>query len=246
MPLHISSQILAQRQLDHIRSEVSILSTVAHPFIVSMLGHQQDAARLYMLCEYVPGGELFSHLRREGQLPEASARFYAAEIVLAFEYLHSLNVLYRDLKPENLLLTARGHLKITDFGFAKVVADRTHSLCGTPEYLAPEIIQSAGHGKGVDWWALGILLFEMLVGFPPFYADTPNGIYQKILAGAIDMPSCVGCGIRAAPPVRSHPRAPPLPPPAASCRPRCRTSSGGCSPTTAPGAWAACGGAART
>ena len=239
-------QILAQRQLDHIKSEVTILSTVAHPFIVNMLGHLQDASKLYMLCEYVPGGELFSHLRREGQLTEAAARFYACEIVLAFEYLHSINVLYRDLKPENLLLTAKGHLKITDFGFAKVVHDRTYSLCGTPEYLAPEIIQSAGHGKGVDWWALGILLFEMLVGFPPFYADTPNGIYQKILAGAIDMPTCV-CPFFtfASPCCALSPPRPPSPPPHPGSFPRTRkTSSGNCSPRTGLAGWAACGVAA--
>ena len=121
----------------------------------------QDERRLYMLLEYVPGGELFSHLRREVRLADAAARFYASEVVLAFEYLHALSIVYRDLKPENLLLTATGHLKIADFGFAKIVTDRTFSLCGTPEYLAPEIIHSTGHAAAVDWWAIGILIFEM-------------------------------------------------------------------------------------
>lgn len=101
--------------------------------------------------------------------PNDVALFYITEIVTALEYLHSLKIAYRDIKPENLLIAADGHLKITDFGFAKHIEDRTFTLCGTPEYLAPEIIMSVGHNCSVDWWALGILLFEMLAGYPPFY-----------------------------------------------------------------------------
>ncbi|KAK7576358.1 hypothetical protein V9T40_012644 [Parthenolecanium corni] len=112
--------------------------------------------------------------------------FYAAEIVIALDYLHARNIVYRDLKPENLLLDRDGHLKITDFGFAKKLTDRTWTLCGTPEYLAPEIIQSKGHNKAVDWWALGVLIYEMLAGYPPFFDDNPFGIYEKILAGKIE------------------------------------------------------------
>ncbi len=182
------SEIIRLRQVEHIQSEVKILSQIQHPFIVNMLGFLADEKRLYMLFDYVPGGELFSHLRRANKFSNDASRFYAAEITLAFEYLHSFNIVYRDLKPENLLLTAKGHIKITDFGFAKVVDDRTYTLCGTPEYLAPEIIQSKGHSKGVDWWAIGILIFEMLAGYPPFFDETPYGIYQKILQGKIDWP----------------------------------------------------------
>lgn len=182
------SEIIRLKQVDHIKSEVRILSMIGHPFIVNLVGHYQDAKRLYMLLEYVPGGELFSHLRREGRFSNDGGKFYAAEIVLAFAHCHEYNVVYRDLKPENLLITRTGHMKVTDFGFAKIVKDRTWTLCGTPEYLAPEIIQSKGHGKSVDWWALGILIYEMLAGYPPFYDETPFGIYQKILAGRIDFP----------------------------------------------------------
>ncbi|KAF4662583.1 hypothetical protein FOL47_006179 [Perkinsus chesapeaki] len=182
------SEVIRLKQVEHVKAEKRILSMIEHPFIVNLLTTFQDDKRLFMLMEYVNGGELFSYLRREGRLPNDSGKFYAAEIVLAFQYLHNMNIIYRDLKPENLLIDCHGHVKVTDFGFAKVVEDRTWTLCGTPEYLAPEIIQSKGHGKSVDWWALGILIFEMLAGYPPFYDENPFGIYQKILSGKIDFP----------------------------------------------------------
>lgn len=145
-----------------------------------------------------------------------TANFYTREILLALEYLHSLNIIYRclvlfilidligklnnqtckfprDLKPENLLLDADGHLKITDFGFSKKLKDRTWTLCGTPEYLAPEIIQNRGHNKGVDFWALGVLIYEMLVGRPPFYAKDAYAIYEKILIGKIEWKKDFDC-----------------------------------------------------
>eukprot|EP00744_Colponema_vietnamica_P000936 GILI01001620.1.p1 GENE.GILI01001620.1~~GILI01001620.1.p1 ORF type:complete len:366 (-),score=46.25 GILI01001620.1:101-1198(-) len=182
------SEVIKLKQVEHVKAEKDILSRISHPFIVRLHATFQDDKRLFMVMDYINGGELFSYLRREGRLPNDSARFYAAEITLAFQYLHSLNIVYRDLKPENLLLDHDGHIKITDFGFAKIVEDRTWTLCGTPEYLAPEIIQSKGHGKSVDWWALGILIYEMLAGYPPFYDEHPFGIYQKVLAGKVEYP----------------------------------------------------------
>lgn len=184
-------EVVRLKQVEHITSEKNILMQLHHPFIVNLFGATQDSKNLYMLMEYVIGGEVFTHLRRAGRFPPDVCRFYAGEITLALEYMHSLDVVYRDLKPENLLLDSEGHIKITDFGFAKVVEDRTWTLCGTPEYLAPEIIQSKGHGKAVDWWALGILIFEMLCGYPPFFDDNPFGIYEKILAGKIAFPTHV-------------------------------------------------------
>jgi len=182
------SEVIRLKQVEHVKAETQILSMIEHPFIVNLLATFQDEKRLFILLEFVNGGELFSHLRKEGRLPNDDALFYAGQIVLAFAYLHSMHIVYRDLKPENLLIDCGGYMKITDFGFAKVVEDRTWTLCGTPEYLAPEIIQSKGHGRAVDWWALGILMFEMLAGYPPFYDENPFGIYQKVLAGTIDFP----------------------------------------------------------
>jgi len=127
----------------------------------------QDTKYIYMLFEYISGGELFSRLRKDGRFSNDVALFYGCEILLAIQYLHRKEIVYRDLKPENLLIDKHGHIKITDFGFAKRIEnDRTYTLCGTPEYLAPEIIKGSkvGYGKSVDWWALGILIFEMLSG----------------------------------------------------------------------------------
>lgn len=182
------TEVIRLKQIEHVKNEKEILSTISHPFIVNMLWANHDKTFLYMLMEYVPGGELFSYLRNYGRFNNSMANFYASEIISALDYLHSRTVVYRDLKPENLLLDREGHLKITDFGFAKKLLDRTWTLCGTPEYLAPEIIQSKGHSKAVDWWSLGILVYEMLVGYPPFFDEQPFGIYEKILAGKIEFP----------------------------------------------------------
>lgn len=159
-----------------------------HPFLVNLIGYSQDERYLYLALEYIAGGELFTYLRNIGRLDNNHSRLYAGQITLMFEYLHSLNVIYRDLKPENLLIHPDGYLKLTDFGFAKVVEGRTYTLCGTPEYLAPEILLNKGHGKPVDWWTLGIIIYEMLAGIDPFSDEDPMSIYQKILRGKLKFP----------------------------------------------------------
>lgn len=179
-------EVVRLKQERHVLAERWLLARLNFPFIVRMYGAYQDERNLYLLLEYIIGGELYSYLRRAGRFSISTARFYAAEILMAIEYLHSFDIAYRDLKPENLLLDARGHIKLSDFGFAKVVPERTWTLCGTPEYLAPEIIANKGHGKSVDWWALGILIYEMIAGHPPFYDKTPFGTYEKILAGRLE------------------------------------------------------------
>eukprot|EP00479_Gromia_sphaerica_P010907 TRINITY_DN5182_c0_g1_i1.p1 TRINITY_DN5182_c0_g1~~TRINITY_DN5182_c0_g1_i1.p1 ORF type:complete len:178 (+),score=18.89 TRINITY_DN5182_c0_g1_i1:310-843(+) len=132
------------------------------------------------LLEVSLGGELFSLLRNKTVFSENTSRFYAACVVEAFECMHSKNIVYRDLKPENLLLDENGYLKVQILGFAKVVKDRTWTLCGTPDYLAPEVVSGQGHAKGVDWWTLGVLVFEMLASYPPFYDNDPMQTYAKI------------------------------------------------------------------
>ncbi|KAI8353335.1 camp-dependent protein kinase 7 [Blakeslea trispora] len=183
------TEVIRLKQVEHTNNEKHILESVAHPFLVNMWGTFQDCNNLYMVMDYVPGGELFSVLRRSQRFPDHVAKFYAAEVILAIEYLHSKDMIYRDLKPENLLLDAQGHIKITDFGFAKYVPDITWTLCGTPDYLAPEIIQSKGYGKAVDWWSLGVLIYEMLAGYPPFFDDDHLKLYEKILACRIKWPA---------------------------------------------------------
>jgi len=182
-------EILKSKQTDHIANEIKILAMIKHPFVITFGGFAQDERNLYLDLELINGGELFTYLRNVDHFPLDQARFYICQIICIFDYLHSKNIIYRDLKPENILIHKSGYLKLTDFGFAKVVDGRTYTLCGTPEYLAPEIILNKGHGKPVDWWTCGILLYEMIVGIDPFNDDDPMMIYQKILKGKIKFPS---------------------------------------------------------
>lgn len=183
------AQVVRMKQVEHTNDERKMLQEVKFPFLITLWGTFQDSKNIYMVMDFVEGGELFSLLRKSQRFPNPVAKFYAAEVTLALEYLHERNIIYRDLKPENLLLDRHGHLKITDFGFAKKVPDITWTLCGTPDYLAPEVVSSKGYNKSVDWWSLGILIFEMLCGYTPFWdGGSPMKIYENILKGKIKYP----------------------------------------------------------
>lgn len=184
--------IIKRNQVEHTRTERSVLGYVNHPFIVGLKMAFQSTNKLYFVLDYCAGGELFFHLSKVGKFQEPRAAFYAAEIVLALAYIHELDIVYRDLKPENVLLDARGHVRLTDFGLSKEGISSSSSgatsFCGTPEYLAPEILNRQGHGRAVDWWSLGALLYEMLTGLPPFYCRDREMLFEKIRKGHLEYP----------------------------------------------------------
>jgi protein kinase A len=165
-------EIIGHHQVDGVIREKNIMASLDHPFVVNLVSTFQDERSLFMLIELVQGGELFSviHTETRDGIPNGNSRFYAACILESLAHLHHRCICYRDLKPENILIDNRGYCVLVDLGFAKIVVDKTFTLCGTPEYLAPEIILSKGHDKGVDYWAFGVLIYEMLVGRSPFYS----------------------------------------------------------------------------
>ncbi|KAL1514428.1 hypothetical protein AB1Y20_003527 [Prymnesium parvum] len=184
--------VIRRNQVAHTKTETHILKQIRHPFLTRMYFAFQSEGKLYMVLNYLPGGELFYRLKREGRFSVERVRLYTAEIALGLGHLHSLDMIYRDLKPENILLDEIGHICLTDFGLSKEsvsTPNAARTFCGTPEYLAPEILQGVGHGKAVDWWSLGTLVFEMLTGLPPFYSRNINHMYEKILKAELRCPS---------------------------------------------------------
>ncbi|KAJ8043873.1 Ribosomal protein S6 kinase beta-1 [Holothuria leucospilota] len=180
-----------QKDTAHTKAERNILEAVKNPFIVDLHYAFQTGGKLYLILEYLPGGELFVHLEREGIFMEDTAAFYLSEILLAIEHLHTEGIIYRDLKPENIMLNAKGHVVLTDFGLCKESIEEgsmTHTFCGTIEYMAPEILLRSGHGKAVDWWSLGALMYDMLTGGPPFTGENRKKTIDKILKGKLNLP----------------------------------------------------------
>lgn len=186
------AKIISRQEVTHTLAERSVLAQINNPFIVPLKFTFQSPEKLYFILAFVNGGELFYHLTKEQRFDINRSRFYTAELLCALECLHGFNVIYRDLKPENILLDYQGHIALCDFGLCKLEMkdeDETHTFCGTPEYLAPELLTGHGYNKTVDWWTLGVLLYEMLTGLPPFYAEDTNEMYRKILSDPLTFPS---------------------------------------------------------
>ncbi|XP_035796543.1 RAC-beta serine/threonine-protein kinase-like isoform X3 [Amphiprion ocellaris] len=178
-------------EVAHTVTESRVLQNTRHPFLTTLKYAFQTHDRLCFVMEYANGGELFFHLSRERVFTEERARFYGAEIVSALEYLHSRDVVYRDLKLENLMLDKDGHIKITDFGLCKegITPDATmKTFCGTPEYLAPEVLEDNDYGRAVDWWGLGVVMYEMMCGRLPFYNQDHERLFELILMEEIRFP----------------------------------------------------------
>lgn len=188
------AHIISRSEVGHTLAERLVLAQINNPFIVPLKFSFQSPEKLYFVLAFVNGGELFYHLQKDGRFDVNRARFYTAELLCALECLHGFSVIYRDLKPENILLDYQGHIALCDFGLCKLDMkdeDRTNTFCGTPEYLAPELLMGKGYNKTVDWWTLGVLLYEMLTGLPPYYDENTNEMYRKILSEPLHFPDIV-------------------------------------------------------
>ncbi|CAG7828529.1 unnamed protein product [Allacma fusca] len=184
--------IIKKDEVDHTLTENRVLQTTNHPFLTSLKCSFQTGDRLCFVMEYVNGGELFFHLSKEKTFSEDRTRFYGAEIISAIGYLHRNGIIYRDLKLENLLLDKDGHIKIADFGLCKediTFGRTTKTFCGTPEYLAPEVLEDTDYGLAVDWWGVGVVMYEMMVGRLPFYNRDHDTLFELIVMQEVKFPN---------------------------------------------------------
>lgn len=187
------SHLVRRRQIERTKTERKVLARLDHPFLMKLYYAFQTTEKLFLVLDYCPGGELFFHLSRYRRFQEPVARFYAAELMLAIGHLHKHGVIYRDLKPENVLLDAYGHVKLGDFGLAKDgirhPTQGAKSTCGTPEYMAPEVLNQQGHGFCVDYWGLGMILFEMMTGLPPWYTTDRAKLFRRLRSAPLIFPN---------------------------------------------------------
>ena len=192
MKILLKTKIMGQNLIRYAVTERNVMSCVRHPFIVALRYSFQTANKLYLILDYCPGGSLSLHLKREKRFSEERARVYLCEVLLAIEELHKRDIIYRDLKPDNVVLDVEGHALLTDFGLSKEGVqekDSARSFCGSVAYLAPEMLQRTGHGKAVDWYLLGTLLYEMIIGIPPFYSQDRNELFYNIKKGKLRVPA---------------------------------------------------------
>ena len=184
-------KIMGQNLVRYAKTERNVLSFFNHPFIIQLHYSFQTPEKLFMILEYAPGGDLGGVLKVEKKLSEDRARNYMCEIILAIEELHRRDIIFRDLKPDNVVIDEDGHAKLTDFGLSKEGIQDNHgasSFCGSVAYLAPEILKRQGHGKSVDWYLCGVLLYEMLCGIPPYFDNKKEQMFKNIKQGPLKMP----------------------------------------------------------
>jgi len=176
--------VSSEQQFNHMLSEKQVLISVKNlPFVVHVHATFQNPRKIFFLLDYCPGGDLFGYLQVHNRLSERQAKFIAAQLVVALEEIHARSIIYRDLKPENVIIDRDGYIKLTDFGLSRVLnkSEKLNSICGTPEYLAPEMLNKGGYGQSCDWWALGCVLYEMVTGMPPFFSDNRKELFNSIL-----------------------------------------------------------------
>ena len=191
MKILTKKHVKLRHQESHTRD---LMVKINCPFIVNIKFAFQDAVNLYIITEFMQGGEMFFHLHREKRFSDEKTKFYIAEIILAIEFLHNNKMLYRDLKPENIMVDATGHIKLTDFGLSKMVKkskEKAFTICGTPQYLAPEILSDDGYDGSVDWWSLGCVMYEMLTGSAPFRIPKGSYLTADLYKKKVNMPDYV-------------------------------------------------------
>ena len=186
-------RIYNDNQIKPILSERQMLEKLDHPFLIKLHWAFQSSTELFFVMDICTGGELFVHLLLQRRFSEKIAKFYMSEILLGFSHMHDMDIVFRDIKPENILVDMDGHIRIADFGLSKIIREneRSHSFCGSPEYLSPEMLQNEeGHDRRVDIYCLGVLLYEMLTGLPPFYDEDHVRMFDKVMHAnlALDQP----------------------------------------------------------
>ena len=191
MKILSKNQLKISHQEEHTKTERDLMVKIQFPFLVNIKFAFQDETKLYIVSDFMQGGDMFYHLHSEKVFKEPKAKFYLIEIILGLEHLHQNNMIYRDLKPENILMDATGHIKLTDFGLSKILQqqdEKAFTLCGTPQYLAPEVLKGKGYDKSVDWWSVGCFYYEMLTGFLPFYIPRSNKIDMRVFNEPVRYP----------------------------------------------------------